>query len=143
MGVSIDICTVIYTHTVMIEPSPIRQFLVFFSSLFLCTFLVQKHKFQPPDSFDEFRLKQPKKKFTHVCHSLLPSFRSSHVRRLFIQQEHIQIFQINKSYSNWAYLLLYHLQISRYSQAQVKVLTDFSSFFWHKENSMVKFLSQS
>ena len=45
MGVSIDICTVIYTHTVMIEPSPIRRFLVFFSSLFLCTFLVQKQRF--------------------------------------------------------------------------------------------------
>ena len=45
MGVSINICAIICTHTITIESSSMRQILVFFSSLFLYNFFAQKHQF--------------------------------------------------------------------------------------------------
>ena len=45
MDVSINICTIIWVDTIMIESCLIRQILVFFSSLFLYNFFAQKHQF--------------------------------------------------------------------------------------------------
>ena len=73
-----------------------------------------------------------------------PSIRSGHVRHFFIQQEHIQVVQISKSYSKWTffYFVIYGPQ----GTVSIKVLKHFSPVFFYKENSMVKrikFLSQS